>query len=379
MNRDIPFIDLQSQYIEIKEKIDNSIHKVLNHGVYINGEEVKVFEEMLCEYTSAKYAITCANGTDALSVALMALEVKANDAIFVPSFTYIASVEAIKVIGATPFFIDVKNDFNICVKSLETALNDAVQIGLNPSVVIPVDLFGRPSRSEELDMVVKKWGLKVVYDAAQSFGAEYDGKKVGSYGDITTTSFFPAKPLGCYGDGGAIFTNDDILAKRIRSIKNHGMGNHKYEHVNVGVNSRLDTIQAAILIEKLKIFPSELEKRNRIAQFYNSNIKPPDALNLILPDIDKNTCYSWAQYTLISNNRNLVMKKLKDLGIPSVIYYPLPLNKQEAYKDSFVVSSGIKTSEELCNKVFSLPMSPYLNQEDQNFIINSLNKILLEL
>ena len=192
----------------------------------------------------------------------MALQVKANDAIFVPSFTYIASVEAISVIGATPFFIDVKDDFNICTKSLETALNDAVKIGLNPSVVIPVDLFGRPSRSEELDRIVKKWSLKVIYDAAQSFGAEYNGKKVGSYGDITTTSFFPAKPLGCYGDGGAIFTNDDVLAKRIRSIKNHGMGNHKYEHINVGINSRLDTIQAAILIEKLKIFSENFVRDN---------------------------------------------------------------------------------------------------------------------
>ncbi len=379
MKKNIPFIDLQSQYLEIKEKIDKSIQKVLNHGVYINGDEVKVFEDMLCEYTSAKHAITCANGTDALSIALMALKVKANDAIFVPSFTYISSVEVISVIGAKPFFIDVKKDFNICTKSLETALHDAVKIGLNPSVVIPVDLFGRPSRSKELDRIIKEWGLKVIYDAAQSFGAEYDGEKVGSYGDITTTSFFPAKPLGCYGDGGAIFTNDDTLAKKIRSIKNHGMGNHKYEHINVGVNSRLDTIQASILIEKLKIFPTELEKRNRIAQFYNNNIKPLDTLDLIVPDIDDNICYSWAQYTLISNNRNLIMEKLKDLKIPTVIYYPIPLNKQEAYKDSYVVSSGIKTSEELCSKVFSLPMSPYLKQEDQSFIIESLNNILLEL
>jgi dTDP-4-amino-4,6-dideoxygalactose transaminase len=375
----IPFINLKSQYELLKANIDSSIQKVLDHGVYINGPEVQEFEGMLSEFTLAKHAITCANGTDALSISLMALNLGANDVIFVPSFTYIASVEAISVIGAIPFFVDVKDDFNICPISLENAINDSILLGLKPAAVIPVDLFGKPSRSNELDKILKHWDLKVVYDAAQSFGAEYEGVKTGNCGDITTTSFFPAKPLGCYGDGGAIFTNNDDLAKKIRSIKNHGMGKHKYEHVNVGVNSRLDTIQAAILIEKLKFFPEELRKRNKIAEYYSNNIQINNNSDLILPHTSEAECYSWAQYTLMSKNRDVIMEKLKAYGIPTVIYYPLPLNKQEAYDACHIVSSGVPNSEDFCGRVFSLPMSPYLDKEHQDYIINCLNTIVREL
>ena len=374
----IPFIDLKSQYIDLKKNINRRINNVLDHGVFINGPEVSAFEEDLCKFTSVNNSITCANGTDALSIALMALNTDRNDVVFVPSFTYIASVEAIALLGAIPFFIDVDLDFNICPMSLENAILDSLKLDLKPSVVIPVDLFGKPSKSEHLDSVINKYNLKVIYDAAQSFGAEYKGEKVGNFGDITTTSFFPAKPLGCYGDGGALFTNDEDIASKIRSIKNHGMGNHKYEHINIGMNSRLDTLQAAILIEKLNVFSKELIIRNELARYYNDNINHIDDL-LIAPEISSGDLYSWAQYTLISPKRDHIMKKLKQLGIPSVIYYPLPLNKQEAYKDNHVVSSGIKNSESLCKQVFSLPMSPYLNRKHQDFIISSLNKIIDEL
>ncbi len=374
----IPFIDLKSQYIDLKQNINKRINNVLDHGIFINGPEVSIFEEDLCNFTSVKHSISCANGTDALSIALMALNTNRDDVVFVPSFTYISSVEAIALLGATPFFVDVDFDFNICPVSLENAILDSLKLDLKPSVVIPVDLFGKPSKSEKLDAVIAKYNLKVIYDAAQSFGAEYKGEKVGNFGDITTTSFFPAKPLGCYGDGGALFTNDDVIASKIRSIKNHGMGNHKYEHINLGMNSRLDTIQAAILIEKLDVFSKELITRNEIARFYSNNINDIDKL-LITPEVKPGNLFSWAQYTLISPKRDEIMKKLKELSIPTAIYYPLPLNKQEAYKDNYVVSSGIKNSEKLCKQVFSLPMSPYLDRTHQDYIISSLNKIIDDL
>ena len=364
----IPFIDLKTQYLQIEKSIQKSINRVLEHGKFINGPEVNEFEESLSLFTSAKHSITCGNGTDALTIALLALNAKASDAVFVPSFTYIASAESIALVGATPYFVDVGIDYNICPKSLEVAIDDAKKNGHKPRIVIPVDLFGKPSISRELDNVVKKYDLKTIYDSAQSFGSSYNKKRIGNFGDITTTSFFPAKPLGCYGDGGALFTNDDNLANLIRSIKNHGMGVHKYEHVNIGVNSRLDTIQAAILNQKIKLLEGEIEKRNEIANYYNKALVNTD---LILPELSKDNSYAWAQYTVRHKDRDILIKDLNSKGIPTAIYYPIPLNEQKAYNKCNVVSSGIKNTEQFCKEVFSLPMSPYLKKEDQDFVIKA--------
>lgn len=365
----IPFIDLKSQFQQLQASIELAVSEVLKHGKYINGPEVQEFESLLNDFTGVKHSITCANGTDALAIALLALGVKESDAVFVPSFTYIASAESIALVGGTPYFIDVADDYNLCPSSLETAINDALKNNHNPKIVIPVDLFGKPSVSVELNNLIKKYELRSIYDAAQSFGSSHEGTKIGNYGDITTTSFFPAKPLGCYGDGGAIFTNDDELAQLIRSIKNHGMGSHKYEHVNVGMNSRLDTIQAAILIEKIKLLEDEILKRNEIAERYNAGLSETE---IILPHLSKEKSFAWAQYTIRHKQRDFLIKALNEKGIPTAIYYPIPLNEQAAYKNCNVVSSGLKKTEMYCNEVFSLPMSPYLTKEHQEFIISSL-------
>ena len=368
----IPFNDLRSQFKSIRQPIKASIDKVLEHGIFINGPEVKEFEEKLCSFTSVKHAITCANGTDALTIALLALKIKPDDAVFVPSFTYIASAESIALVGGTPYFVDVGDDYNICPNSLEVAINDAITNNHQPKIVIPVDLFGKPSISLDLDALVKKYNLSTVYDAAQSFGSSHNGTKIGNFGEITTTSFFPAKPLGCYGDGGAIFTNDDDVAELIRSIKNHGMGKHKYEHINVGMNSRLDSIQAAILIEKIKLLDDETIKRNKTAKYYNEKLENS---NFTLPELSKDNAFAWAQYTLRHKDRDMVIDFLKSKHIPTAIYYPIPLNEQSAYKQCNQVSSGLKNTEKFCQEVFSIPMGPYLKKEHQDYIISCLQDI----
>ena len=365
----IPFNDLKSQFELIRQPIRASIDKVLEHGIFINGPEVQEFEEKLSSFTSVKHAITCANGTDALTIALLALKIKPDDAVFVPSFTYIASAESIALVGGTPYFVDVGEDYNICPNSLEVAINDAIRNNHRPKIVIPVDLFGKPSISLDLDTLIKKYNLRTVYDAAQSFGSSHNGIKIGNFGDITTTSFFPAKPLGCYGDGGAIFTNNDDIAKLIRSIKNHGMGEHKYEHINIGMNSRLDSIQAAILIEKINLLYNETIKRNENANYYNEKLKNS---SFILPVTSENNAFAWAQYTLRHKDRDMVIDFLKSKHIPTAIYYPIPLNEQSAYKQCNQVSSGLKNTEKFCREVFSIPMSPYLLRDHQDYIIKSL-------
>lgn len=365
----IPFIDLKSQHNLISEKIKCSINNVLAHGKFINGPEVRDFENKLCSFTSVKHAITCANGTDALAISLLALKVSSSDAVFVPSFTYIASAESIALVGGIPYFVDVGNDYNICPNSLEVAINDAIKNNHRPTIVIPVDLFGKPSISDDLDKVIKTYKLKTIYDAAQSFGSSHNKTKISNFGDITTTSFFPAKPLGCYGDGGAIFTNNDNLADLVRSIKNHGMGNHKYEHVNIGMNSRLDSIQAAVLNEKIVLLKKEIINRNRIANYYNEKLTNSD---FVLPLLSDDNSYAWAQYTLRHKKRDKILDFLKSKNIPAMIYYPLPLNKQVAYNQCNVVSSGLKNTETFCKEVFSIPMGPYLKKEHQEYIIKNL-------
>ena len=371
MISNIPLIDLKTQYKKIKSKIDASIKEVLDHGQFINGKEVSDLEEKLCEFSSVKNTISCANGTDALAIALMVIGVGSKDAVFVPSFTYVSSAESAKLIGTNPFFIDVDDDFNIELESFKNAIKQSKQMGLNPKCLISVDLFGNPSVSDDLLKLANEHSIKIIFDAAQSFGAEYKNKKAINYGYLSTTSFFPAKPLGCFGDGGAIFSNNKNLARKISSIKNHGTGRHKYEHINIGMNSRLDTIQAAILKEKLKIFPEEIKKRNKIAETYNSELNE----SYIKPIVSNKKKSVWAQYTLRHKQRNKIIQILQANNINTAIYYPIPLHKQLAFKKCPRVFSGLKNSDKFSKEVFSIPMNPYLKENDQSRIIDILNKI----
>ena len=355
------FIDLPAQYQHLKSKIDKRIQTVLDHGKYIMGPEVQELEEKLADYVGVKHAISCANGTDALQLALMAMEVKTGDAVFCPTFTFFATAEAPALMGATPVFVDSdQSTFNICPVDLEKRIQHIIDEGkLTPKVIIAVDLFGLPANYPELEKIAKKYDLILLEDAAQGFGGSIDGKQAGSFGDIATTSFFPAKPLGCYGDGGAIFTNNDQYAELIRSYRMHGKGQDKYDNVRIGINSRLDTIQAAILLEKLAVFPEELIKRNQVADCYAELL----GKKFNIPTVPEGYVSSWAQYTLVSNDRDVWMKTLKDNGIPSVIYYGKCMHHQTAFAD---VTKGVvlPTAESLASTVFSLPMHPYLAKSD---------------
>jgi dTDP-4-amino-4,6-dideoxygalactose transaminase len=366
------FIDLSAQQEIIRDKIDIAIQKVLDHGQYIMGPEVHELENNLKEFSGSKHVFTCANGTDALTIALMAWGIGQGDTVIVPSFTYVASAEAPAQLGATPFFVDVKEDtFNIDPLSFKQAILDCKANGLKPSAVIIVDLFGQPADIDEITDIAKSEGIKVLIDSAQSFGGSSKNRNVGTMGDITTTSFFPAKPLGCYGDGGAVFTQNDEYAESISSIRLHGKGSEKYDNIRIGINSRLDTIQAAILIEKLKIFPAELTKRDSIAKKYNEFLC--DIFKV--PVLKKDVTSAWAQYTVISNNRDYDQSRLKSVGIPSVIYYPIPLSKQLGYKHFPSVSSGTNVSESLSKNVLSLPMHPYIDKENHEIIIEKILSI----
>ena len=367
------FIDLVAQQALIRPQLDAAILRVLDHGQYIMGPEVKTLEAQLQEYTGATHAVTCANGTDALTLVLMAWGIGPGDAVFVPSFTYVATAEAPAQLGAIPFFVDVCEDtFNLDPDSLKQAIIDCRKLGLRPAVVIPVDLFGQPADIDTITAIAHAEQIKVLIDGAQSFGATLDERSVGSMGDATTTSFFPAKPLGCYGDGGAVFTNNDSDAELINSIRLHGKGSEKYDNVRIGLNSRLDTIQAAILLEKLKIFPKELKLRQIVADKYDSSL----GQLVKTPKIKSNATSAWAQYTLILESRDSIQKELKEAGIPSVIYYPNPLSKQSGYKHYPSVSTGVRQSEYLSEHVLSLPMHPYLDTRQQDSIINELKRLL---
>lgn len=368
----VQFIDLAAQQAKIRDKIDAAIARVLDHGQYIMGPEVKQFEQDLKDFTGAKHALSCANGTDALTLVMMAWGIGPGDAVFVPSFTYVASAETPAQLGATPFFVDVSEDsFNIDPTSFEQAIGEAKDQGLRPAAVIPVDLFGQPADVDAITKIAHTANIKVLVDGAQSFGASSHGRKVGVMGDATTTSFFPAKPLGCYGDGGAVFTQDSELAEIINSIRLHGKGDEKYDNIRIGVNSRLDTLQAAILIEKLKIFPEELELRNRVASFYDLGL----ADNYQTPQLGEGVTSAWAQYTLIVNDRSAAQAKLKDAGVPSVVYYPKSLTQQGGYKGFPIVRSGVSVSDDLPSKVLSLPMHPYLTEVGVDKIIAALGAL----
>ncbi len=365
----VQFIDLAAQQAIIRDDIDAAIARVLDHGQYIMGPEVKQFENDLKVYTGAHHALSCANGTDALTLVLMAWGIGPGDAVFVPSFTYVASAETPAQLGATPFFVDVLEDsFNINPASFDQAIEEAKRLGLRPAVVIAVDLFGQPADVDAISGIARLADVRVLIDGAQSFGASSHGRKVGTMGDATTTSFFPAKPLGCYGDGGAVFTQDDELAELINSIRLHGKGSEKYDNVRIGSNSRLDTIQAAILIEKLKIFPDELIAREKVAKAYEAGLCNTYKTPRIAPGLRS----TWAQYTLILENRDIVQAKLKDYGIPTVVYYPKALTQQNGYSRFPIVSTGVKVSEHLAEKVLSLPMHPYLEKKNINEIISKI-------
>lgn len=373
----ISFIDLKAQQRNIRSKIDVAIQRVLDHGIYIMGPEVKELEERLAQFCGVKYAISCANGTDALGLVLMAKGIGKGDAIFVPSFTFAATAEVVAWVGATPVFIDSLEDtFNIDPQSLIKGIKRAKELGLVPRGIIPVDLFGQPADYDTIQDIADEHNLWVMADAAQSFGGTYKGRKVGSIGDVATTSFFPAKPLGCYGDGGAIFTNDEELATILKSLRVHGQGTDgfygKYDNIRIGMNGRLDTLQATILIEKLNIFDEEIKARQVVAERYNKGLK-----NIVrTPVVLKDTLSAWAQYTIVLPEhvkRESLMRSLQEKGIPTVIYYVKPLHLQLAYKNYPVAeSSGLPICENLSQRVLSLPMHPYLDQEQQDYIISTV-------
>lgn len=355
------FIDLEAQYLHLKDKINYRIQKVLDHGQYIMGPEVQELEEKLAEYVGVKHAVTCANGTDALTLAMMVLGIKEGDAVFCPTFTFFATAEVIAFEGATPVFVDSDADtFNICPVDLERQIQKTIaEDRLTPKAIIAVDLFGLPANYPELQNIANKYGLKLVEDAAQGFGGSIYGERAGSFGDIATTSFFPAKPLGCYGDGGAIFTSNDEYAELIKSFRFHGKGADKYDNVRIGMNSRLDTIQAAILLEKLAEFPKELINRNLAAGRYEKTLSE----KYKTPKVPQGYKSSWAQYTLVSDNRSEEMAKYKKQGIPTMIYYGTCMHQQAAFSSLGYSNGDFPVAEKFAKSVFSLPMHGYLNVE----------------
>ena len=370
--KSIAFIDLKAQQQRLGDRIPTAIEKVLDHGQYIMGPEVRELEQQLARFSGARHAVCCASGTDALLMALMARGVGPGDAVFVPAFTFVATAEAVALLGATPVFVDVDPYcFLLNMASLEAALETTIRAGLTPRGIIPVDLFGQPCDYSEINEYAREHGLFVIADAAQSFGAEVEGNRVATLAEVTTTSFFPAKPLGCYGDGGALFTDDDGLADRLRSLRVHGKGAHKYDNVNIGVNGRLDTIQAAILLEKLSVFEEEVILRNKIAQRYGEQLQ-----NLVDIPVVRSGCTSvWAQYTITTPQRDMLAQELKRLGIPSAVYYPLPLHRQTAYQ-TFPCAPDLGISERLSTEVLSLPMHPYLEEEAQQRICAAIRQVL---
>ncbi len=370
MSDPIAFIDLQAQRRRLGAPLEAAIAAAVEGGQWILGPQVGQLERDLAAWAGVKHAIACANGTDALLLVLRAWGVGPGDAVFVPAFTFAASGEVVALAGATPVFVDVLPDtFNMDPVSLEAAIAMVKREGrLTPKVVMPVDLFGQPADYRTLGPIAKREGLKLFCDTAQGFGGLLDGKRAGAIGDAAATSFFPAKPLGCYGDGGACFTNDDALKDLLLSIRMHGQGSDRYEHVRIGLNSRLDTIQAAILIEKLKIFEDEIEKRNSVAKRYNDAFAGSN--RLVSPRVIEGAVSTWAQYTLQVENRAKFQDDLKVAGVPTAVHYPIPLSKQKAYAHYPAVPTPV--SETLSQKVISLPMHPYLDEATQDRIIQAV-------
>jgi len=370
----IPFIDLQAQRRRLGEPLNRAIQAAVEGGQWVMGPQVMELEEKLAAFAGAKHCITCANGTDALMIVLRAWDIGPGDAVFVPAFTFAASAEVVALVGASPVFVDVLEDtFNMDPASLEAAIAMVRQTtSLRPRAVMPVDLFGQPAEYRAIEAITTREKLKLLCDTAQGFGGVLDGRRTGTIGDAAATSFFPAKPLGCYGDGGATFTNDDALAELLRSIRIHGQGRDKYENVRIGVNSRLDTIQAAILLEKLKIFPAEIEERERIAVGYNQRLGQSNKIRV--PRVIAGAQSTWAQYTIQVSDRDKVQASLKERGIPTAIYYPIPLSHQKGYRH--YPSAATAVSEKLSKTVISLPMHPYLDDRTLETISEAVSASL---
>lgn len=370
MAADIAFIDLQAQRKRLGEPLNQAILAAVESGQWVMGPQVAELETALAGFAGVKHCITCANGTDALVLVLRAWNIGPGDAVFVPAFTFAATAEVVALVGASPVFVDVLPDtYNMDPASLEAAIAMVKRDGkLVPRVVIPVDLFGQPADYRAIEPVVRIAGLKMLCDTAQGFGAKLDGRVTGSIGDAATTSFFPAKPLGCYGDGGATFTNDDELADVLRSIRNHGQGSHRYENIRVGLNSRLDTIQAAILLRKLEIFRDEIERREAIARRYNAQLGRSN--RVAVPGTILGAQSTWAQYTIQVPDREKLQADLKAVGVPTAVYYPIPLSRQAGYRT--YPSAPTPASERICETVISLPMHPYLDEPTQDRIVEAV-------
>jgi len=371
----IPFIDLAAQRHRLGKSVDEAVGRVLAHCQFIMGPEVRELEERLAAFCGARHAISCSSGTDALQLVLMAKGIGPGDAVICPSFTFCATAEVVALLGATPVFAEVEEaTFNLDAASVRQAVAAARKQGLKPKGVIVVDLFGLPADYDEILKVAAAENLFVLDDAAQAFGATYKGRPLGTFGVATATSFFPAKPLGCYGDGGAVFTDDDALADVIKSLRIHGHGSDKYDNVRIGITGRLDSIQAAVLIEKLRIFPEEIEARGRIARRYN------DALGdvVVVPRLPNDCSSVWAQYTIRvpTGRREGLAAALKAEGIPTAIYYPKPLHRQTAYKHFPTVEGSLPLSDRLAGEVISLPMHAYLEEPVQDRIVAAVRRAL---
>lgn len=371
------FRDLKAQYLHLKDEIDASIAEVINNTNFISGKQVNELEEQLAQYVGVKHCITCGNGTDALTLMMMAWGIKEGDAVFVPDFTFFSSGEVVSFAGAIPVFYDVcKDTFNADVHSLEQAVIAVRSEGkLNPKAVIAVDLFGQSADYEQLQKIAEKYGLLLLEDGAQGFGGMIGGRRACSFGDAATTSFFPAKPLGCYGDGGAVFVNDDETADYLRSVRIHGKGSFKYDNIRIGMNSRLDTLQAAILLPKFRAFCEyELDAVNKVAERYNEQLDKV----VTVPKVLNGFYSSWAQYTIQVESkevRETLQKELKERDIPTMVYYPKPMHAQKAF-------SGIKqyvecpVTEQLCDTVLALPMHPYMTEEQVAFVAENIRRVL---
>jgi len=383
------FIDLAAQQRRIRKDIDEAIARVLDHGKYIMGPEIVELEERLAGYVGAAEAVGCGSGTDALLMALMAAGVGPGDAVFAPTFTFIATAGVVGLLGAVPVFVDIDPvTFNMNPDSLELAVracreNDAgvyplpggIFSPLRPKAIIAVDLFGIPAEYDRIEKIARSHGLFLIEDAAQSFGGEIGGRKAGSFGAIACTSFFPAKPLGCYGDGGMCFTADPELAGILRSIRVHGQGADKYRNVRIGINGRLDSIQAGVLLSKFNIFPEEMDLRQKVASRYAARLEACPGLTA--PIIPASCVSAWAQYSILSRNRShrdSILAGLQESGIPTAIYYPIPLHLQEAFSSLGYRKGDFPVSEDCAGRIFSIPMHPYLGASDQERIMEAVKK-----
>jgi len=362
------FVNLKEEYNSYKKEIDEAIQKVLEHCIFIEGPEVKELEKKLAQYVGVKHCITVANGTDALLICLMVLDVSLNDEVITTPFTWISTSEVISLLGAKPIFVDIDpNTFNLDSSKIEKAITSKTK------AILPVSLFGQTPNFEEINRIAKKYNLHVIEDAAQSFGATRNGKKSCSITTLATTSFYPSKPLGCYGNGGAIFTNDDFLNEKVRMIKNHGCEKRDF-HFYIGMNSRMDTIQAAVLLKKMKYFEKNLEIRRKIANYYNKEL-----INIVdIPFVDKSNTHTYAEYTIKTKRRNFLCEQLKKKNIPCSIYYPKALFEQPVYKNLNYKLDSFSQLQKIIKEVVSLPIQPYLSDEEQNNVINVIKESLLQ-